>query len=73
MGMTIQPIARLELVQFDNDLLVGRARHIQPSDFVPPGEILCEEGRRRHDGANPGHKGHGALMGSHQTSPLFSK
>src|ERR1700689_123073 len=46
MGMTIQPIARFELVEFDNDLLVGRARHIEPSDFVPPGRILCEDRRR---------------------------
>ena len=71
MGMTIQPIARLELVQFDNDLLAGRARHIQPSDFVPPRRILCEAGRRHHDGADPGHKGHGALICSHHTFPLF--
>jgi hypothetical protein len=69
--MTIQPIARLELVQFDNDLLVWRAWHIQPPDFVPPGRILCEDGRRDHDGEDPGHKGHGALICSHHTFPLF--
>src|SRR6202030_4277916 len=55
----------------DNDLLVGRTRHVQPSDFVPPGRILCEGGRRHHDGAHPGHKGHGTSVYSHQTSPLF--
>src|ERR1700731_4290224 len=71
MGMTIQPIARFELVEFNNDLLVGRARHIQPSDLVPPGRIFCEDGRRDHDGADSGHKGHGASICSHQTSPLF--
>src|SRR3984893_10512294 len=70
-GMTIQPLARLELVHFDNDLLVGRAWHIQPSDFVPPGRILRKDGRRHHDGTDPGHKGHGSLTCSHQTSPRF--